>query len=107
MAGAILLGIGNGVSLKSVDFDYIVEKIRLNFREAESAIREEIYSPVDDGGLSFISLEEQDSDGFNAFVRAASSAYEQELKAQPLSSHRFSWEELMKALESDPRARKT
>ena len=103
MAGAILLAENNGVSLNSLDFDHIIEKIRPNFRDSEDLVRDEIYSPVDDGGMSFISLKEQNSDGFNAFVRAALIAYESEISEQPLSSHRSSWDELMTALRSDPR----
>jgi len=93
-----------GVSLNSLDFDYIIEKIRL--KNSENLVRDEIYSPVDDGGMSFISLKEQDSDGFNVFVRAALIAYESEISEHPLSSHRSSWDELMTALRSDPRTEK-
>ena len=106
MAGAILISENNGVSLKSLDFDYIIEKIRPHFGVDEDLVREEIYSPVDDGGMSFISLKEQNDDGFNAFFRAASIVYESELREQPLSARRSSWDELMMALRSDPRAEK-
>jgi hypothetical protein len=107
MAGAILLAENNGVSLNSLDFDHIIEKIRPNFRDSEDLVRDEIYSPVDDGGMSFISLKEQSPDGFNAFFRAALIAYESETGEQPLSSYRSSWDELMTALRSDPRTEKT
>jgi hypothetical protein len=56
--------------------------------------------------MSFISLKEQDDDGFSAFVRAALIAYESELRERPLSARRSSWEELMMVLRSDPRAEK-
>ncbi|GGY53678.1 hypothetical protein [Pseudoduganella albidiflava] len=103
MAGAILVTEKNGVSLSSIDFDYIIEKIRPNFNDSEKDVREEIYSPVDDGGMSFISLVEQCAERFNAFVRAASIAYENEIKEQPFSARRNSWDELLTALRSDPR----
>lgn len=104
MAGAILVANNVGVSMNSVDFDYITEKIRSNFNKEEAAIREEIYSPVDDGGLSFISLTEQSDNGFNAFVRAASIAYESELKERPKPERWKCWDELMRTLRADPRA---
>jgi hypothetical protein len=105
MAGAILVAENIGISLNSSAFDHIIEKIRPNFGSGEDFFRDEIYSPVDDGGMSFISLREQNSDGFNAFVRAASIAYEREIGQQALSYYRHSWDELMTALRSDPRAR--
>lgn len=104
MAGAILVAGNTGVSLNSLDFDYIIEKIRPRFNDGENFIMEQIYSPVDEGGMSFISLKEQNDDGFNAFLRAASIAYEIELKEQPLSAHRSSWDELIMVLRSDSRA---
>ena len=102
MAGAIIVAKNNGVPLSSVEFDYIIRKISQRFKGCETSVKSEIYSPVDEG-LSFISLEEQSIEGFNAFFRAASIAYENEMREQPLSVHRSSWEELMMALRSDPR----
>lgn len=103
IAGAILISDSDGISLSSSDFDYIIEKIRDNFNDDEAGLREEIYGPVDDEGFSFISLSGHAHDGFNAFVRAAFIAYENEIKAQPLSARRRLWDELMMALRSDPR----
>lgn len=105
MAGEILLAENKGVSFNSLDFDHIIEKIRPNFRAGEDLVRDEIYSPVDDGGMSFISLKEQGADGFNAFFRAASIAYESEIGERPLSPHKSSWDELMMTLRDDPRTK--
>lgn len=104
MAGAILVAENKGVSFNSLEFDYIIEKIRPHFGDQEHRVRDQLYSPVDEGGLSFISLTEQGRDGFNAFARAASIAYDGELKEQPLSMHRQSWDALMTALRADTRA---
>ncbi|WP_338768676.1 hypothetical protein [Massilia sp. METH4] len=107
MAGAILIAKKNGVSLSTINFDYIIEKIRADFCGSEAAIMEEIHSPVDNGGFSFISLGEQNGHGFNVFVRAASIARETDLREQPLSCRRHCWDELMMALRADPRAEKS
>ncbi len=104
MAGAIIVSENGSMSLNSLDFGYIIEKIRSSFRAGEELIRDEIYSPIDDGGMSFISLKEQSTDAFNAFFRAASLSYERELSEQERSARKSSWDELMMVLRSDPRA---
>ena len=104
MAGAILVAENRGVAFSSLEFDYIIERIRSHFGDGEERVRDAIYSPVDAGGMSFISLREQDHAGFNAFARAASIAYDDERKSQRLSAHMKSWDELMSALRSDARA---
>lgn len=105
MAGAILVSDKNGVSLNSLDFDYIIEKIRPHFQVGEELLREEIYSPVDEGGMSFISLKEQSDEGFKAFLRATSLALEHDEREQAFSARKKSWEELVMMLRADPRAR--
>jgi hypothetical protein len=105
MAGAILVSENIGVSLNSLDFDHIIEKIRPFFSVGKDVFRDEIYNPVDEGGMSFITLVEQSEDGFIAFFQAATTAYQNELQERPLSARRGAWEELMQALRSDPRAK--
>lgn len=104
MAGAILVSQHSGVPFGSVDFDYIIEAIRPRFIDGEELFRDEIYSPVDEGGMSYISLEDQSHEGFNAFLRAASLAYENEMRIQPTSPRQRCWEPLISALRSDARA---
>lgn len=104
MAGAILVSQNNGVSWNSLDFDYIIKHIKSRFQHGEELVRDEIYSPVDKGGLSFISLTEQSDNGFNAFVRAAVLAAERDLIEHPLSDRKICWDELMVLLRADPRA---
>lgn len=103
MAGTILVSEGKGISLSSVDFDVLVEKIRPCFREEEGAIRDIIYEPVDEGGLAYISLKEQNTEGFNAFVRAAQSAYRIVSEQFDAAQRSAMWDELLHALEADPR----
>lgn len=105
MAGAILVSAKNSLSFNSLDFDHIIEKIRPHFRDVDELVRAAIYSPVDEGGMSFISLKEQSTDGFNAFLQAAALGLESDLREQPLSARKNSWDALMAMLRADPRAR--
>jgi hypothetical protein len=103
MAGAIIISENNGLSLNSLDFDYIIQKIRESFVEEEYSIRDEIYSPIDEGGMSFVSLRDRSDKEFEAFSRAAQLAYDKEVKENPMSDRKASWDALMSALRSELR----
>ncbi len=107
MAGAILVSQLSGVPFNSVDFDYIIEAIRPRFVDGEELFRGAIFRAVDEGGMTYISLEDQSHEGFNAFLRAASLAHENELRMQPPSARQPCWETLISALRSDARAATT
>jgi len=98
MAGAILISERLGISLNSSDFDDIIEKIRENFADGALSIRDAIYAPIDEGGMSFVSLTEQGDTALLAFLHAAEAAYEKELQTGRLFSRKALWDALMSAL---------
>ncbi len=102
MGGSILIAKDNGVALNSLTFDYIIEKIRPYFRDTEHQCRNEIYEPVDEGGMSFLSLWEQNEKGVEAFFYAVSTAFEQEIKEGDLSLEAV-WNEILDAIKLDSR----
>jgi hypothetical protein len=102
MGGSVLISKGNGVVLSSRDFDYIIEKIRPYFPSNAHLFRDEIYDPVDEGGMSFLSLMEQNEKGVEAFFYAATSAFEHETEEERRSLEK-TWNELFNAIKSDSR----
>ena len=104
MAGTILISKTSGVWLKSSQFDYIIEKIRQCFDDGQHDFRRQIYEPVDDGAMSFISLKEQSGDGLKAFLGAALRASENDLRDDPGSANKSTWDELIETLRADCRA---
>lgn len=100
MAGAIIISDNEGLSLNSGDFDYLIEKIRGNFLDEEHSIRDEIYSPIDEGGMSFVSLKDRSDKEIAAFLRAAQVAYDKEARERPVSDRMALWEALLSAVRS-------
>jgi hypothetical protein len=106
MGGSIIVAKQNSVIMRTVDFDYLVERIRGAFPQDADAVKAkvQIYEPFDLGGMAFIVLDDQDARGFNIFYQAAEqarslAAREEEAFArlEPL------WNKLLTSLRWDPR----
>ena len=112
MAGYIGISEEEGLSLGSVSFSTIVEITRDNFQHNEEKFRAEIYDIYDNWSQKAIELEEQTSEGFNAFFRATCLAlqqYENDTKLDSPLRSQFtegtiqSWQELIDMLKNDKR----
>jgi hypothetical protein len=103
MSGTILIGEKNSIPLSTVAFDRLVEKIRAEFMGDESKYMDDIYSPLDDGGMTFISLKTQNGEGFRAFCRAVDRAYKKEASEESFHKYNDIWQTLMESLKSDSR----
>ena len=66
-------------------------------------IQEEVYGPLDEGGMDFISLQSLSKEGFSVFYDATRRAYDNELSESPDSHFKSSWNELLSSLLSDSR----
>lgn len=98
MAGAIVVSEHNGLSLNSVDFDYIAERIRRNFPKGYQELSDDIFSPMDEGGLSFISLIECNDRAIAVFQEAVEAAYKEELEERSDLSRLSSLQQLISLL---------
>jgi len=111
MAGFIHIKDNTGFPVNSVAFNAIVEFSRGFFNEEDRYLVREVYSPIDEGGMDMVSLDEEGREGFNAFYRGIKAAYDScyesgrcgDLEMQYFSSVMESWEELLGLLESDKR----
>jgi hypothetical protein len=103
MAGTILVGEKSGLAMSTVEFDYLVERIRHAFNEGDEKFAQEIYEPLDAGGMTFISVAEAGVDGFRAFVRAARQACSRAATEDGYAQHSKWWGDLLCLLERDPR----
>jgi hypothetical protein len=104
MAGAVIVSEESGVSISSVIFDHIVEKIRDEFSDAEAVQLLPVFYPYDEEGMMFISLKGASVAEFNAFVGAAGRAKEKDLASNsqaPIEA----WAELHETLQNDLRHR--
>lgn len=103
MAGAILIGDKNGVSMGSHFFVPIIERTREEFRPEEKAFIEHIYRPYDHDGMSFIVLEGVSKAAFLSFCQAAETAYKKHREDTGSNCPEFAWLELFEKLKQDPR----
>jgi hypothetical protein len=103
MAGTILVDDDCGLATSTIEFDYLVERIRQAFAKNDEKFMQEIYEPLDEGGMTFISLTDTGVDGFRAFVRAAKQACSRAAAEEGFAQHRKQWTELLEILERDPR----
>lgn len=90
MGGTILISKGNGFATNAVDFDYLAERIRAELMSKDPSVLTAVYEPLDDGGMTFLSLEALDGASYRIFVEATIQA---ELKASTDASF-FAWSEL-------------
>lgn len=111
MSGYVHITHDTGLSMSTISFNAIVEFPRRYFDSSLKELESQIYEPVDEGDMDFISLIEQDSEGFMAFYKALSTAYaesEKTGKCGNLDSQFFemvmvTWKQLLDLLESDSR----
>lgn len=111
MAGFIHIKDEKGLSVGSIAFNAIAEFTRPYFKEADKKHIQEIYSPIDEGGMDMISLAEQDTQGFNAYYNGIHEAYNDCIRSKKcgdLGDQYFymvmdSWKELIELLEKDER----
>lgn len=94
---------GHGFATSTVDFDYLTERIRAELRSKHPLVAKTAYEPVDEGGMTFLSLEGLDSESFHFFLEATKQA---EAKASADASYPKRsrlWRQLSDALWKDAR----
>ncbi|MFT3728246.1 MAG: hypothetical protein QM759_10525 [Terricaulis sp.] len=102
MAGGIDISKEAGVSIGGGAFRTIIEQIRSEIiRSGGEAHIRKIYHGNDEACLNFISVRDQDQEGFNLFYRAAVAASESAARTHPEDSN--IWSELLTKLRADPR----
>ncbi|WP_145477518.1 hypothetical protein [Stenotrophomonas rhizophila] len=103
MAGAILIGEMGDISIGTIPFALIVNRIRSTFLPGEIAVRNKVFSPIDDGGMNFISAIDLSSDEFHAFAAAVEEVYRARNIEGNLIVHESVWREIIDAIKMDSR----
>ena len=111
MAGFIHINDKDGLSLGRISFNAIVEFTRPFFPKETKKTLEEIYDPVDNGGLDIITLVGQGEEAFNNYYKGIYKAYETclkdkhcgELDSQYYEMVMGSFKDLINLLEIDER----
>jgi len=103
MAGSIFLSKELRLPVSTQQFGYLVERIRTAFDADAQACLREIYSPMDDGGMNFISAENEGEAGFEAFFRAIVRANSAAASEGNYEAFAQLWADLLAKARLDPR----
>lgn len=91
------------MSMSGMAFIHIAEAIRSFLRIEDIGTLRDIYRPLDEGGLDFISLDFLEKNDFESFFYAAHMAFDEEQRQYPESQFKQVWNELFERLSADPR----
>ena len=103
MAGSIFVSKQLRLPLSTQQFDYLVERIRIEYGQADQARMQAIFSPLDEEGMNFISAESQDDAGFKAFFDAIVRAKERSSLRSEDAPFVALWDELLDKVRLDSR----
>jgi hypothetical protein len=81
MAGTIIISRGVGLPTGTLLFDYLGENIRARLQSTGQSVIAKAYEPMDEGGMTFITLDELDPLEFAQFLNAVRSSFEAENSA--------------------------
>ena len=103
MAGSIFLSKELRLPVSTQQFGYLVERIRPAFDTDEQEHLREIYSPMDEGGMNFISAEHEGEAGFKALFYAVVKANSIAASEDNYGSFAPLWSDLLAKIRVDPR----
>lgn len=103
MAGAILVGERGDISIGTIPFTLIVNRIRSSFLPEEGDVAKKVFSPIDDGGMDVISAIDLSSDEFRTFAAAVEEVYRACNADGNLIVHESVWREILDAIQMDSR----
>lgn len=103
MAGTILISDQSIIDLSTKDFDYFSERIRADFPADKQDLAEDLFSPIDEGGMAFISLIDASEEIFSAFCTAVFAAEKRAKVEQKFPLYSSQWDRLLNALQDDSR----
>lgn len=103
MAGSIIISKDVRVPLSTNQFDYLVERVGSQFGPLDMRVKEEVYFPMDEGGMMFISAESLNAQDFAAFSRAVMKARVAAQAEASFSTFESVWALLLERLRQDAR----
>ncbi len=106
MAGSIIVSKELRFPVSSLQFDYLAERIRAGFDFEGQAYLKEIYSPMDEGGMDFISVKNENEAAFKSFVLAVLKAKEAASTEDSYATFGGLWEGLLAKIRLDERYRR-
>lgn len=103
MDGTILVSKGHGFATSTFDFDYLGERIRAELRSKHPLVAKAVYEPLDEGGMTFLSLEGLDGESFRFFLEATNQAEAKASTDASYAERSTLWRQLSDVLWKDAR----
>ncbi|WP_280118954.1 toxin-immunity protein system imunity protein CdiI [Burkholderia pseudomallei] len=103
MAGSIVISKEVRVPVSTSQFDYLVGRIGDQFHSSDMWIKDEVYLPMEEGGMSFISTESLNSSGLSIFLATVMRARAASQAEESFPLYENVWNQLVEKLRQDVR----
>ena len=103
MGGSIFFSNGAQLPLSTQDFYYLVERVRSQFNSSEMGVKEKVYLPLDEQGMTFISAKLLNKRDFSSFSKAVLNARAAAQVEESFSRFEGVWNLVLEMLRQDPR----
>ena len=103
MGGSIFVSEDRSLDMSTVDFIDFAERIRRELSAEEASALAPAYEAMDEGGMTFLSVDELDAAAFRIFVDAAGRARARAMTDGSFATRAAHWQALIGMLEADAR----
>ncbi|VWB21972.1 hypothetical protein [Burkholderia diffusa] len=103
MAGSIVISKDVRVPVSTSQFDYLVSRIGDQFGLSDIWVKDEVYLPMEEGGMSFISTESLNSNELSIFLTAVMRARTASQDEGSFLLYEGVWNQLVEKLRQDAR----
>ncbi|WP_159082888.1 hypothetical protein [Burkholderia mayonis] len=103
MAGSIVIFKDIRVPVSTSQFDYLVSRIGDWFDSSDIWVKDEVYLPMEEGEMSFISTESLNSNGLSIFLTAVTRARTASQAEESFPLYENVWDQLVEKLRQDTR----
>ena len=103
MAGSIVIYKDVRVPVSTSQFDYLVSRVGDQFGLSDIWVKDEVYLPMEEGGMSFISTESLNSNELSIFLTAVTRARTACQAEDSFPLYENVWDQLIEKLRQDTR----
>jgi hypothetical protein len=103
MAGSIFVSKELRLPVSTMQFDYLVKHIADAFLPEEQGIRAEVFQPLEEGGMDFISAKALSASAFGKFSAAVERAHQSARLEKEFPVYQQLWNELLERVHADTR----
>ncbi|WP_279610789.1 hypothetical protein [Burkholderia stabilis] len=103
MAGSVTISKDVRVPVSTIQFDYLVSRIGDQFDSSDMWVKDEVYLPMEEEGMNFISTKSLNSNGLSIFLTAVMRARAASQAEDSFPLYENVWNQLVEKLRQDTR----